>query len=234
MERMFFFDIDDTLYDLADPFRKTCRHFFEEDVPMDGLFLAFRKHGEVSFMAVENRKMSMKEMYCYRLQKAFEDYGIEMSEEEALAFQDVYQEHQHQIEVSDEMKAFLDQYSGLVPFGILSNGPSGHQWDKVRSLGLLKWIRKEDVVVSGDVGVTKPDERIFRIAEEKAQGKQLWMIGDSFESDIAGAHKAGWHTVWINRRRRIPEDRSIVPDYTVYSEEEMIDTLRQIIEGQRK
>ena len=76
MERMFFFDIDDTLYDLADPFYKTCEGFFEDGLrlPIDELFLAFRKHGEVSFRAVEKGQMSMQEMYCYRLQKAYEEH----------------------------------------------------------------------------------------------------------------------------------------------------------------
>ena len=39
MEKMFFFDIDDTLYDLAEPFCKTCDVFFKGDLvlPMDEL-----------------------------------------------------------------------------------------------------------------------------------------------------------------------------------------------------
>ena len=89
MEKMFFFDIDDTLYDLADPFRRTCEAFFKDGLvlPLDELFLAFRKHGEVSFTDVENGQMTMREMYCYRLQKAFGEFGIELDDEEALAFQ---------------------------------------------------------------------------------------------------------------------------------------------------
>ena len=233
MEKMFFFDIDDTLYDLADPFRRTCEAFFKDGplLPLDELFLAFRKHGEVSFTAVENGQMTMREMYCYRLQKAFGEFGIELDDEEALAFQKAYQKHQYRIALSKEMKKFFQDYSGNTVFGVLSNGPSEHQLDKVKSLGLLQWIRKEDIIISGDVGVTKPDERIFRIAEERAQDKEPWMVGDSFESDITGAHNVGWRSLWINRRRRAPKDENIAPDYTAYSEKEMIDTLKQIIEG---
>ena len=233
MERMFFFDIDDTLYDLADPFRKACRHYYgnEMDPFMEELFLAFRRHGEVSFMAVENGKMSMKEMYCYRLQKAFAEHGIRINEDEALAFQKTYQTHQHAISLSEDMRRFFDEYSSKIAMGVLSNGPAEHQWDKVRSLGLLKWIKKEDIIISGEVGVTKPDVRIYRIAETRAQGKEPWMIGDSFESDIAGAYAAGWRSLWINRRRRTAGDRNIRPDRTVYSEPEMIVALKKIIKG---
>ena len=232
MEKMIFFDIDDTLYDLAEPFRKTFDVFFKNGpvLPMDELFLAFRRHGEVSFTAVENGRMTMAEMYCYRLQKAFEEYGIELSDEQALAFQKTYQKHQYRIVLSEDMKSFFDEFGTKTTFGVLSNGPAEHQWDKVKSLGLLHWIKKENIVISGDVGVVKPDERIFKIAEEKAQDKEKWMIGDSFESDIIGAHKVGWRSVWINRRRRSAKDENIVPDYTAYSEKEMIDILKQIIE----
>lgn len=236
MERMFFFDIDDTLYDLADPFRKTCKDYYgnRTDPFMEELFLAFRRHGEVSFMAVENKKMSMKEMYCYRLQRAFAEYDIKISEEEALAFQKTYQNYQHRISLSADMKNFLDVFCGKTALGILSNGPAKHQWDKVRSLGLLKWIKEEDIIISGDVGVTKPDVRIYRIAEERGKGKELWMIGDSFESDIAGAYEAGWHSLWINRRKRTAQDQNSKPDEIVYSEKEMIDSLKQIVERERK
>ncbi|MBQ2659161.1 MAG: HAD family hydrolase [Erysipelotrichaceae bacterium] len=234
MEKMFFFDIDDTLYDLAEPFCKTCDAFFKGDLvlPMDELFLAFRRHGEVSFTAVENGRMTMAEMYCYRLQKAFGEFGTGLSDEEALAFQKAYQKNQYHIVLSEDMRTFFNEFSKDTVFGVLSNGPSEHQWDKVKSLGLLQWIKKENIIISGDVGVVKPNERIFRIAEEKAEDKEPWMIGDSFESDITGAHNVGWRSVWINRRRRVAKDKNIVPDYTVYSEKEIIDTLKQIIKGQ--
>ena len=230
---MFFFDIDDTLYDLSDPFRRTCRYYYGDRMEpfMDELFLAFRRHGEVSFMAVENGRMTMREMYCYRLQKAFGEYGIEMDDEEALRFQKTYQKHQYRITLSEEMKAFLDEYGKRVSFGILSNGPAEHQREKVRSLGLTKWIKEEDIIISGEVGVTKPDTGIFRIAEKRAQGKEKWMIGDSFESDIVGACQAGWHSLWINRRRRTASDERNVPDHVAYSEQEMIEILKEIIKG---
>ena len=129
MEKMFFFDIDDTLYDLAEPFCKTCDAFFKGDLvlPMDELFLAFRRHGEVSFTAVENGRMTMAEMYCYRLQKAFGEFGTGLSDEEALAFQKAYQKNQYHIVLSEDMRTFFNEFSKDTVFGVLSNGPSEHQ-----------------------------------------------------------------------------------------------------------
>ena len=48
-------------------------------------------------------------------------------------------------------------------------------------------------IVSGKVGVNKPEERIFRIAERAANfPTQIWMVGDDPQADIAGAKRAGW------------------------------------------
>lgn len=53
-------------------------------------------------------------------------------------------------------------------------------------------------IVSGRVGVNKPEERIFRIAERAANFPTLiWMVGDSPSADIAGAKNAGWKTALL-------------------------------------
>ena len=47
----------------------------------------------------------------------------------------------------------------------------------------------DTVVVSGEVGVGKPDEKVFRIVldELEVQADRAVMVGDSLSSDIAGA-----------------------------------------------
>ena len=48
------------------------------------------------------------------------------------------------------------------------------------------------------MGVNKPEERIFRIAEQAASFPSLiWMVGDNPIADIQGAKKAGWHTAYL-------------------------------------
>lgn len=57
----------------------------------------------------------------------------------------------------------------------------------------------EGCVVSGQVGLNKPDVRIFRQAELAAHFPQLiWMVGDNPQADIAGAKSAGWHTIQVH------------------------------------
>lgn len=60
----------------------------------------------------------------------------------------------------------------------------------------------ETVIISTDVGTSKPDPGIFALALEKMNlhnKEEILMIGDSLSSDIPGCINAGTDTCWINR-----------------------------------
>ena len=71
-----------------------------------------------------------------------------------------------------------------------------------REAGLLKWIPRERVFVSGDLGAAKPEPEIFRIIEKRLglQPEEIWFAGDSYANDVTGAKRAGWKSLWLNRR----------------------------------
>lgn len=61
--------------------------------------------------------------------------------------------------------------------------------------------------VSAELGVHKPDPRIFDRAV-RALGvppPAIAHVGDSFEEDVAGARAAGWRAVWLARDGRVAE-----------------------------
>jgi putative hydrolase of the HAD superfamily len=82
--------------------------------------------------------------------------------------------------------------------GVISN------WDPsakpiLAGLGLLD--RFEIVVISCEVGVSKPDERIFRIALEQAKiaPERCLYIGDNYYDDTVGASSVGMRSLIVNR-----------------------------------
>jgi putative hydrolase of the HAD superfamily len=96
--------------------------------------------------------------------------------------------------------------AGWVPI-VVTNGESRVQRDKLRRTGLDEHIMA--AVISDEVGVRKPNPRIFAIAAERV-GRRIrgsWLIGDSPEVDIAGADALGIPSVWIRRGRRWPQRR---------------------------
>lgn len=118
------------------------------------------------------------------------------------------------------------------PLGIITNGPVAHQMEKVETLGLSRWFAPESIVVSGAVGVDKPDPRIFRIACERlgTRPEDCVYVGDSFASDVVGATSAGMPVVWFNHRHReAPAGPGVPsPDWVVEDEEGLLALLREI------
>lgn len=65
----------------------------------------------------------------------------------------------------------------------------------------------KEIIVSSEVKVSKPDERIFEIACNKlnVQSKKCVMCGDQYKTDIIGAINNGITAIWLNRRNEIIE-----------------------------
>ena len=96
--------------------------------------------------------------------------------------------------------------AGWVPV-IVTNGSCRQQEAKIRHTGLDRYVA--DWVISEEVGVSKPNPRIFAIAAERARMRLsgAWMVGDSPEADIGGASALGLPSVWLHRGRRWVERR---------------------------
>ena len=220
------FDVDDTLYDMAQPFFGAYQSFYgtQYDLPLQKLFLSFRHYSDERFADSQTGRMTMEELYIYRLRMTLRAYDIEVTDEEALAFQHRYMELQYQIRLSDTMKGLLDELRAHVTIGIITNGDSRHQRNKLRSLNVASWIPEDQIIVSGDHPFRKPDVRIFREMEGRLDlsPEYLIYVGDAFDLDIVGAEAAGWQSIWFNHRhRKIPNAAKIQPSAEVQTEEEL-------------
>jgi HAD superfamily hydrolase (TIGR01549 family) len=83
---------------------------------------------------------------------------------------------------------------------LITNGPGSTQRHKATATGLTELL--DAVIVSGEVGVAKPDPAIFALAAAAANVDlaAAWHVGDSLTSDVAGARNAGLGAgVWLNR-----------------------------------
>lgn len=96
--------------------------------------------------------------------------------------------------------------------GVITNGVSSVQRAKMAHTGLGELF--ETVVASADVGACKPDSRPFTTAKERLDAESHVMIGDSYDSDIVGAHESGFETIHL----RTDEETTIentVADHTI-------------------
>ena len=207
------FDVDDTLYEQIVPFEKAYKNLFNMDIDMEKFYLLSRYYSDVKFEASRNGEMTMDEYHIYRIREAAKDLGVYLSDEEALNMQKEYKKNQQKLQMSDITISILElAKENNIKLGIITNGPSEHQWSKVKTLGIERWINKDNIVVSGDYDINKPDVRIFEIMQEKLQlpNDSLYYVGDSLENDIVGANNAGWKAIWINRyKKKLPKNVDI-------------------------
>jgi HAD superfamily hydrolase (TIGR01549 family) len=104
--------------------------------------------------------------------------------------------------------------------GLLTNGLSELQWEKIRALDLEP--RLDAVVVADDIGCSKPDGRAFAALLDllAARAEDTLFVGDSYDADIVGAHGAGMQTAWVS-----PDGADcpgpVVPDYVLASAAEV-------------
>ena len=82
---------------------------------------------------------------------------------------------------------------------LISNGFYEVQYRKMKSAQIEDFF--EVVVLSDDIGVNKPDRRIFDHALRKAgaTAEESIIIGDNPDADIKGAIDAGWKAIYFNR-----------------------------------
>ncbi|MGY4829307.1 HAD family hydrolase [Sphaerotilaceae bacterium SBD11-9] len=94
----------------------------------------------------------------------------------------------------DEVLAVLERLSQRFPLMALTNGNAD-----LDRIGLARFFRGS--VTARNLGVAKPDRRIFHHACEQlgcAPG-QVLHIGDDYELDVVGAVNAGLQAVWLRR-----------------------------------
>ena len=99
-----------------------------------------------------------------------------------------------------------------IPMALITNGEARNQRRSVETHALEPYF--DCIVIEGEFGAGKPDERVFRhaLAAIGSGPEQTWMVGDNFEADIATPHRLGMHTIWIDAESRgVPASARVQP-----------------------
>ena len=115
----------------------------------------------------------------------------------------------------DVMSCLL-KYSNI-PLHIISNGNSDFQRLKLTNTGIENYF--DEILISGDIGIKKPDSKIFEtlIDNLNCKPEKLIYIGDRLEVDAVASSNTGMLGIWINRKRKLEEKlpKSIVEIYSL-------------------
>ena len=119
-----------------------------------------------------------------------------LAAEAAAAYRDAYIGARVEVEGASALLAAVRQHARVI---VVSNNLLHEQQAKMRHCGLDRYV--DELIVSEDAGVSKPDPGIFELALERAgvPAAEAVMVGDSWVNDIEGARAVGIRAIWFNR-----------------------------------
>lgn len=153
--------------------------------------------------------------------QALSKFGIEDMEFAQHLGDILIRERRNRHFLFSDVRECLEQLTNQYRLGIVTNGSSDHQREKIERTNLNGFF--DTVIISEEVGVGKPDTRIFNLALERLtiDPETTVLVGDSLENDIQGAQNTGIRAVWINRSQTTMNDQKIVPDIQINSLNEL-------------
>lgn len=125
-------------------------------------------------------------------------YGKDLPEDFVKVFSDFYINNMFKrTPLKDETLEVIQELRKTYKIAILSNGDPFSQHHKIQHVQIEKYF--DEVMVSGDIGIHKPDPKIFDLMAQRlgVRNEECLMVGDVFSTDILGATRAGMTTVWM-------------------------------------
>ena len=194
-------DADDTLFDYQKAETHALFSSFEY-FNIEGDFLDIQKKYNVInkklWLDLENGKIE-KEVLKY---KRFEYLSIEYNfDYNPVEFSRYYLsklgEGTFLFDGSEEICEYLNHNYKLV---IVTNGIKEVQLSRINNSTISNFI--SEIVISDEIGISKPDYKIFEYALNKinytGSKDRVIMVGDSLTADIQGGINYGIKTCWVN------------------------------------
>lgn len=153
------------------------------------------------------------------------DLGITAADELQVVRDAYFETMPEGTELFEGVHEILDALRKRFRLAIITNGPSELQRRKVAHFDLEH--RVDWIVVSGELGVDKPDPAIFEHTLRLAgvDAALAAHVGDSLLSDVAGANRAGLLPIWVETHfpRDHPEGDEFTPAATIQHVRELLD-----------
>ena len=209
MIKHIFFDLDHTIWDFDRNAQETLMELFEHyNLPALGLaspqnfIQTYTENNQQLWAEYHLGKITKEVLRSERFRKTFLELGVNPDlvppqfEEDYVRISPT---KTNLFEGSEKVLAYLQQKYTL---HIISNGFKETTLTKMRLSNLNPYF--ENVIISEDVGVNKPDKRVFEYALNKAGAlkDESIMIGDSLEADIRGAQDFGMRAIFFNPLNR--------------------------------
>jgi YjjG family noncanonical pyrimidine nucleotidase len=212
-----YFDLDDTLMDFTYASRNAFFHlmnYYQWPVTVDS-FSIYQRENHRTWGEFEQNIISSQELRSLRFTRFLSAIN--------------WENHVNPYEVNETYIRFLIKETTLIqgalpliqwfhnniPMGILTNGLKEAQRPRLIKTDLISFFK--DIIVSDEVGISKPNPDIFYLAKQKTGNlnpENILLVGDNPITDIKAAQKSGFKTAWFNpSQKELPTD--IIPDVMI-------------------
>lgn len=209
------FDLDDTLFDhwactrdaLADVRRRFAVLY---SLSADAIETEHKRLLEELHLQVLAGRMTVDEARAERFRRLFARAGGTAGEgaaaEAAAAYRAAYIAAWRPVEGALALLRTLHRRAAI---GVVTNNVAAEQRQKIAACGFGPYL--DAIVISEDVGIAKPDPRMFGAALDHLRRgpEEAVMVGDAWDTDIAGALAAGVRPIWFNRFGAASADRGV-------------------------
>ncbi len=201
------FDLDDTLLDRDDAVEKL--FFIMLEKCYEDIGDSLKREMLQEFKDYDKRSYGQKDKTKV-LEALFDSFPpkYRIPNNDILAFWN--QHFPYCFSVNQDRLNILNRLKSQVKVAIITNGTIHRQKAKIRSTNLHHYF--DTIIISDEVGISKPDKRIFELALNKinVQPEDTLFVGDDLERDISGCQTANIKGVWFNPLR-IKNDTEIKP-----------------------
>lgn len=207
------FDLDDTLYKEIDFVESAYREIAESEKRPDLLpkMMGWQKNDDNVFLQF-NKAIGKETIIPHYLT--------------------LYRSHYPTISLSDGVEDTLNELKHRgITLGLITDGRSISQRNKIKALGLDRWFDNENIIISEETQSEKTEEPNFRYFVKKYRGAEFTYVGDNPKKDFIVPNRLGWKTVMlkddgsnIHKQEAVPAEN--LPQITISGIDELLDFIK--------
>lgn len=209
MIKVVLFDLDETLFDHVNSRDAGITRVYEQyphftAYPVEQVRQDYFDEIEPLWPQIVDGTLTMEARLIEGFKRLGQRYQVDLQHDElGMCYREAYLAARRPMPGAMALLARLRPH---VKIGIVTNHIREEQISKLAVCQFDPLI--DFMVCSGDIGVQKPDRRIFdhALALAEATPSEAVMIGDSWSADVIGATSLGIRSVWLNSTGRANPD----------------------------
>ncbi len=204
MIRAVLFDLDDTLFDHRGCARDALTAVQQsqscfQSMAFDALERAHAEFLEELHADVMLGRVPVDVARIERFRRLLKSAGVrdqaDTASELATLYRETYRTRRRAVAGAAALMSAVKRHARIA---VVSNNVLDEQQEKLLVCRLDQFV--DELVVSGEVGVSKPDPIIFQTAMDRlgVTAEEAVMVGDSWIADVEGARAIGIRAIWFN------------------------------------